>query len=183
MRIFEHAFDFAPLEKLDTLCEALAVQGYGVLPDFLEENQAFSLFTELEQLHQEGKLHPSGVGRTAQFITEIRGDQIYWWEPTQPSLPQKDFWAILDALKTQVNRTLYLGIQYIECHYAWYPPGRFYEKHLDAFSGRTGRKLSFVYYLNPDWQASDGGQLRLYLPDKTEDILPIWNQLVCFLSE
>ena len=43
--------------------------------------------------------------------------------------------------------------------------------------------MSAVFYLNPDWQAEQGGALRLYLTDgSTHDVLPEAGTLVVFLS-
>jgi SM-20-related protein len=68
-------------------------------------------------------------------------------------------------------------------HYAVYPPGKFYQKHLDSFQGSNRRKISFVLYLNQDWQTEQGGQLRLYLEDdQIKDVNPEGGTLVCFVS-
>ena len=87
---------------------------------------------------------------------------------------------------------------------AWYPgDGTGYVKHLDsgrASSGSTAeelkksrRKVTALYYLNPDWCVRDGGQLRLFLrPDavstradgaKIWDIAPTLDKLVIFRSD
>ena len=41
---------------------------------------------------------------------------------------------------------------------------------------------STVFYLNSDWHAEEGGQLRLHLAGGTQDLLPNWNRLVLFRS-
>jgi SM-20-related protein len=69
-------------------------------------------------------------------------------------------WA--EQLRTDLNRTLYLGLDGFESHFAHYPPGAFYRKHVDAFKDSGNRVLSLVVYLNPDWSPVDGGQLVLY---------------------
>ena len=68
-------------------------------------------------------------------------------------------------------------------HFALYPPGAFYKRHLDAFKERNARKISLILYLNQDWQVTDGGQLRMYLPEQRLDISPLGGRLVCFRSE
>ena len=73
-------------------------------------------------------------------------------------------------------------------NFAVYPEGAFYNFHLDVFQHTKARKLSIVCYLNFDWVAEDGGQLRLYLPQEDGpeqhiDILPVAGRLVCFNSQ
>ncbi|MEG0248677.1 MAG: 2OG-Fe(II) oxygenase, partial [Pseudomonas sp.] len=67
--------------------------------------------------------------------------------------------------------------------FALYPPGAFYRKHLDRFRDDDRRAVSAVIYLNPDWSADDGGELRMSLRDGVEhDVRPIGGSLVVFLS-
>ena len=45
-----------------------------------------------------------------------------------------------------------------------------------------------ILYLNESWTKADGGQLRMYFPQKdgserVEDVLPLGGRLVVFLSE
>ena len=73
-----------------------------------------------------------------------------------------------------------------EAHYAVYEPDGFYKRHLDSFRGARNRVLSSVLYLNRDWHASDGGQLRIYAPDSegvVETVQPEFGTLAVFLSE
>ena len=92
----------------------------------------------------------------------------------------------MHELKKAFNEYLFLNVHEIEAHFACYPVGSFYQKHLDHFSqvsGNQTRQLSSVLYLNKDWQASNGGELRLYLKDNEFiDILPNAGRLVLFLS-
>jgi SM-20-related protein len=91
--------------------------------------------------------------------------------------------ALMDGLRQGLNRELYLGLDDYECHFAWYPPGAFYQKHLDRFRDDDRRAVSAVFYLNPDWQAEQGGALRLYLADETtRDVQPQAGSLLVFLS-
>jgi SM-20-related protein len=64
-----------------------------------------------------------------------------------------------------------------------YPPGSYYKRHLDQFKKDDHRKLSVICYLNENWKEEEGGQLRIYLPDKDIDVLPIAGRLVCFRSD
>ena len=70
-----------------------------------------------------------------------------------------------------------LGALRLECNQksaqlAYYPGnGKGYVRHCDSFSEKPGepfRCLTFLYYLNADWEESQGGQLRLYLPNQKD---------------
>jgi SM-20-related protein len=92
----------------------------------------------------------------------------------------------MDALKMQLNRQLFLGLRDFEAHFAHYPPGHFYQRHVDAFRGQSNRIVSSVFYLNPDWSEQDDGQLVLYKAgsDKPLQIVqPRFGSMVLFLSE
>jgi SM-20-related protein len=68
-------------------------------------------------------------------------------------------------------------------HRTIYPIGSFYKRHLDQFKKDDKRKLSVICYLNTDWKESEGGQLRIYLPNGSTDIFPLAGRLVCFRSD
>ena len=92
------------------------------------------------------------------------------------------------SLALSLNRHCYFGIRDMEFHYAIYPAGKGYRRHLDVLRHTRSRRLSVICYLNESWETSDGGELRLYLggAHKAEhplDILPVGRRLVCFLSD
>jgi SM-20-related protein len=64
-----------------------------------------------------------------------------------------------------------------------YPAGTYYKKHLDQFKKDDHRKLSVICYLNKDWREEEGGQLRIYLEEGTQEVLPVAGRLVCFRSD
>lgn len=65
---------------------------------------------------------------------------------------------------------------------AAFPPQRRYTRHVDAFPGGPNRLLTLIYYLNPQWQPSHGGQLRLFLPEGPCDVNPVADRLLVFFS-
>ena len=92
----------------------------------------------------------------------------------------------MEQLRLRLNRELFLGLFDYECHYAHYPKGAFYKKHVDAFKGESNRRLSTILYLNPQWQPQDGGELVIYDVDGTTElatVLPVFGSMVIFLSE
>ncbi len=112
----------------------------------------------------------------------IRGDQIDWWHPDQVTVAQQAYLRRLEELRELLNRHLYLSLITQEAHYALYPPQTCYQRHLDRFQDAPERTVSTVFYLNSDWHAEEGGQLRLHLAGGIQDLLPSWNRLVLFRS-
>lgn len=83
----------------------------------------------------------------------------------------------------EVNEGAWLGLTRFDVQLAHYASGGSgYAPHLDAPRGRPGRRLTAVSFLNPAWQASDGGRLKLHLEPHVE-IDPRLGHLVVFLSE
>jgi SM-20-related protein len=165
-----------------TAADALAGDGWCVLTGLLAPARTLALAAECAALHAARRLASARVG-AAHTATELRGDHTQWLDPAAPSPPQRAFIARIDALRLALNRQLMLGLVECESHYAVYPPGARYARHLDRLRDDDARVLSAVFYLNENWQEADGGALRLYLGDGTHrDILPHAGTLLLFLS-
>jgi SM-20-related protein len=123
-----------------------------------------------------------GSGADAQRREDIRGDFTCWLrEPLYPA--ERSLLDRLEGLRLELNREATLGLFELELHYARYPPGAGYARHVDQPLGTTQRQVSLVLYLNADWQPADGGVLRLHdSDDRTLDIQPVGGRLVCFLT-
>lgn len=65
-------------------------------------------------------------------------------------------------MRQRINQSLMLGLFGFESHFALYPTGSFYRRHLDQFQGASHRTVSCITYLNDDWLPEHGGALRLY---------------------
>lgn len=68
----------------------------------------------------------------------------------------------MECLRVALNRELFLGLAEFEAHYAHYPPGTFYKKHVDRHCDSNARVISVVFYLNNDWSAEAGGELLMH---------------------
>ncbi len=129
----------------------------------------------------------AGIGRKDdhQKNETIRSDKIHWLDNSNAL--EGCFLDYMDELKAYMNKRLFMGLFSYECHFAHYQPGAFYKKHLDAFKGQTNRLLSTVLYLNPDWQAENGGELVIYDSEDHDKELtrvsPHFGTLVTFLSD
>ncbi|MDE1168367.1 MAG: 2OG-Fe(II) oxygenase [Pseudomonas sp.] len=166
------------------IVDDLAEHGWSQQDLFLPNALTAQLAAECRRRSAEGELAPAAVGRgPAQEIREgIRGDHIQWLEEGD-SEPSDCYMQMMDSLREALNRGLFLGLEEFECHFALYPPGAFYRKHVDRFRDDDRRMVSVVLYLNDDWLAEQGGQLRMYLAGEREhDVLPSGGCLVVFLS-
>ena len=121
-----------------------------------------------------------GGGGGLQRRAEIRGDSICWIVP--PLLPaERILLQDLENLRLEFNAQAWLGLFELELHYAWYPPGAGYARHVDQPQGRAQRRVSLVLYLNEGWVPGAGGELRLFDPaGHHRDIEPVAGRLVCF---
>lgn len=169
----------------DQIAAAIASSGYAILPSALPLPLLDALYI-LFSSFDETALKTAGTGRddTYQVNQAIRQDEIFWLEHRFPETVAYQDWA--ETLRLNLNRRLFLGLFDYECHYAHYPVGAFYRKHIDAFQDSPNRVLSTVLYLNPDWHPGDGGELVLY--DESgekhlEIIAPTYGKLVVFLSQ
>jgi SM-20-related protein len=123
-----------------------------------------------------------GAGAAQQRLQRIRGDFTCWLqEPLLP--PERVLLDRLEGLRLELNRDAFLGLLELDLHYAMYPPGARYERHVDQPQGTEVRKLSLVLYLNAQWQNFDGGELRIHQDDGSFiDVEPLEGRLVCFLT-
>ena len=169
---------------LPTIIDRVADNGYCIVDNFLPKQQLQALYDYSQQLPAQ-YWNMAGIGRQqSQTInTMVRNDRIYWLTPDQPE--HADYLAIMEQLRVEFNRSLFMGLFDYECHLAHYPNGAFYKKHLDAFKGRSNRVLTTVFYLNPEWREEDGGQLVIYgaQGEVLETVLPQQGRLVVFLSD
>jgi len=166
------------------IVDDLAERGWSQQNLFLPDALPRALAAECRQRAAEGELAPAAVGRGPflEIREGIRGDRIQWIEPGQAPACDR-YLGLMDSLREAMNRGLFLGLEDFESHFALYPPGAFYLKHVDRFRDDDRRAVSAVLYLNDDWLPEHGGQLRMYLENGVErDVVPIGGCLVVFLS-
>lgn len=166
------------------IVDDLASHGWSQQNIFLPETLTRALAAECRKRETEGDLAPAAVGRGAtQEVREgIRGDHIQWIEPGESEACDQ-YLGVMDSLREAMNRSLFLGLEDFECHFAFYPPGAFYRQHLDRFRDDDRRMVSAVLYLNEAWLPESGGQLRMSLKGGVEhDVQPTGGCLVVFLS-
>lgn len=166
---------------IDLILDGLTEKGFAVVPHFLDAAAVSQLASVMQE--RRSLFYPAGIGRQAglQVSGEIRGDDICWLDASDPLAG--GVLGQLDAVKAALNSQLFLGLHELECHFAAYPVGTFYKRHLDQHRGEDTRLVTVVLYLNPEWNKEDGGELRLYLDEQQHlDIIPQGGTLVVFLS-
>lgn len=161
------------------LADGIAVQDDFVAPQLLRE-----LIECAAVRRHRGEFTPARVGAAGQARREphIRGDSTAWIAG-ELGAAERSLLADFEALRLRLNGAGYLGLFDLETHYACYPPGAGYERHVDRPRGTRGREVSLVLYLNEHWDASAGGQLRFFeASGGHRDVDPLPARLVCFRS-
>jgi SM-20-related protein len=136
-------------------------------------------------LARRGALRPAAIGRGAEraLAPAVRGDLVRWIDPSAPTRGEARVLGRVERLRCGLNERLQLGAFDLELHWALYPPGAAYARHVDQARSSDARVVSLVLYLNPDWRVEDGGALRLHLAPEPIDVLPEAGTLVAFRSE
>ena len=176
--------------EYEQIIDALLADKYAVADGFFSSEEIDALQDSLREKYDGQGFKKSAIGNQAneKVMDAVRGDYILWLdEETADAAEQRYFDKINDFVQ-YLNRTCYLGITDKEFHYAVYPEGTFYKRHLDTFQNDSRRKLSIVCYLNDeDWQPEFGGELTIYLNEngsETEkNIYPLKGRMVIFESQ
>lgn len=174
------------MDKYGRIAADLAAQGWSVCQDFLAADAVNAMRSDVQQHWQDGAFRRAAIGRgeTMQVHGGVRGDHIAWLDGV--SAAQQAFLDEMESLRLALNRALFLGLFEYEGHLTFYPPGAFYGRHLDRHRDTDSRMVSCVAYLNEGWQADDGGELRLFASEGSEErsiiVAPRAGSFVCFLS-
>ena len=156
-------------------------RGYTVIPNAINKELIADLMADCYRINPHFSL--AGIGRLnhLQIDDNIRKDKTYWFDGS--SQAQLTYLAVMESIRTTLNRTFFMGLFDYECHYAKYTHGDFYKKHVDAFKGRSNRVFTSVLYLNTP---NEGGELVIYKPKSKVvevSISPEAGTLVLFESE
>jgi SM-20-related protein len=161
----------------------LSRTGISIQDRFVSSAQA-GLLRECAKTRQtRGEFAAARIGSSGaeQRQENIRGDFTCWLQ--EPLLaPESALLQRLEELRLQLNRDAFLGLFELELHYAKYPPGAAYARHVDQPRGSAARNLSLALYLNRAWRRVDGGELRIHGANEFTDVEPLEGRLVCFLT-
>lgn len=175
------------LLNYELMTDDLCAKGYHVIDNFLPQKDYEALVNKATHLDEHGLYQQARIGsqNDLQQNEQIRTDSIYWIDDTSEEPCTQAYFNTVNALARHLNHSLFLSLSEFETHFASYPPGTFYKKHVDQFKATKNRKISCVYYLNSQWSESFGGALRVYNQQNELIIhtLPIGNRFICFNSE
>jgi SM-20-related protein len=176
-------------ELLDHISAEIYQNSFVIVDNFVDEEFRNALLAEQMQLVNQGKFRHAAIGKGGQkqVRAEIRSDEVLWMDADDLSPLQAAYWEKLEGIRKALNQRCFLGLKSFEGHFARYPVGSFYKRHLDQFQAVPHRVVSVILYLNDSWMLEDGGALRMYFPQENgteliEDVLPVGGRLVIFLS-
>lgn len=172
-----------------TLIADLAEKGWAHVRHAVPDDLANALRARLIALDAADALKLAAIGRgeSQMKATAIRKTRIRWLDGSDPA--EQQFLEGCEALRRAINEALFAGLFEFEAHFAHYPQGGHYARHLDAFADKPrDRVISLVVWLNEDWQAGDGGELDLWTRPEDIDppiatLVPLGGDLVLMLSE
>jgi SM-20-related protein len=182
--------DFVENPLYEQIITDILELGYSIADGFFSEDEVEKLRISLLNKYEEDNFKKAAIGnRTNENIVKsIRGDFILWMDEAKANEAELIFFNKVNNLINYLNKTCFLGILQKEFHYALYPQGTFYKRHLDTFQNDDRRKLSFVFYLNDNtWNPENGGELMLYLKENNQEVskvvYPLPGRVVIFESQ
>ncbi|GIL47055.1 hypothetical protein Vafri_3886, partial [Volvox africanus] len=165
--------------------------GYAVVDGVFGRDMARQLRSEVLHLYEQGLMHKNCTHLVKDNATSlVEKSHIHEAELTLDSGIQAaaPLCAALNSDRTLATLLslflpqLTLDSQAIKLQYNAGSGGCF-PMHYDSDEQLDGRRVTAIFYLNPGWGSSHGGQLRLYpFPRAPLDISPLEDRLVLFAS-
>ena len=139
-------------EVLDRISAEIYQNSYVIINDFIDEEFRKALLIEQTELLDKGMFRHAAVGKGGQkqVRTEIRSDEVLWMDQENLSPLQAAYWEKIEQIRQVLNQRCFLGLRSFEGHFARYPIGSFYKKHLDQFHAVPHRVVTVIVYLNED---------------------------------
>ncbi|MCX2678944.1 2OG-Fe(II) oxygenase [Galbibacter sp. EGI 63066] len=182
--------DFTENPLYESIINDLLDRQYSVTDNFFSEEEVELLRNSLLEKYEEDNFKKAAIGSKfdEQVVKSIRGDFILWIDEQKANEAEVVFFSKINSLVQYLNKTCFMGILTKEFHYAIYPEGTFYKRHLDTFQSDSRRKLSFVCYLNDEhWKNENGGELVIYKEESgkeiAESLYPLPGRVVIFESQ
>ncbi len=174
----------------------LLAHGFTVIDGFLGRRAAARIRSEIIAMDRAGRLKLGRLQHGTALNTDaaLRNDRIAFVQPDACAPPLAAYLGLIDRLRDELARAPELaerlGGEPDGCNYmaAIYPGGGSrYVKHRDALPYKAGRKLTAIYYLNPDWVPAHGGELQLWpevqgVAKPAVRVAPRSDRLVLFVS-
>jgi SM-20-related protein len=166
----------------DAFLDDLSKKSYAIKDGLFSTQDVVHLRSIAQNLLCEFK--PAHVGHKHETHRDIqvRGDLTHWI-PNLNSNPELiKVYQVLEEMKKALNEKLFLGLSELEIHWAYYPKGSFYRRHIDTHEKGSSRVLSWICYLNENWQSHHGGELKIYTSPE-QIIEPLGGRVIAFLSQ
>lgn len=146
----------------------LEESGFYTRDAFLDTETVLNWKQYAEKLDQQNDFRDSSIGKKGHEVKNatIRSDKILWVHEFTDETEVIGQW--LSDFSGELKNYFRLPINDIEAHFAIYPAGSHYEKHIDNGKDVNNRLFTFIFYLNPNWQPGDGGELVIYDPVDSE---------------
>lgn len=174
---------------LDQISSEIYQNSFAIIDNFISGDFCKALLEEQNSLLKAGKFREAAVGNGDKKLVkpEIRNDAVLWMDSEALTPLQAAYWDKIEEIRNVLNQRCFLGLRSFEGHFARYPKGSFYKRHLDQFQQVSYRVITVILYLNQNWKSVDGGELRMYFPqedgsERIQDVLPEGGRLVIFLS-
>lgn len=187
--LFEQ-LEFQENPLYEMIISGLLEDQYCIVEDFFNAEEVRLIRNTLLEKYDEDNFKKAAIGNRLNETIEkrVRGDFILWINENDGVETEKLFFNKINSLVTYLNKTCFLGLLQKEFHYAVYPEGTFYKRHLDTFQNDDRRKLSLVCYLNDeDWKPENGGELVIYKEENgievAKKIFPLPGRVVIFESQ
>lgn len=155
---------------------------WAVLDSLLSFKESQDLLDGL--LLRKEQMRPARIGSLEQksIQSNIRSDFILWVE--HEADPLFSTWNHrIQQLTKSLKEEFFLPLKSSEFHFAHYPKGSFYSRHIDQPQSSHNRLISVVHYLNPDWNDNWGGQIVLYTKEGPIKIQPKSPRTLIFQSQ
>lgn len=172
--------------NFDEIIHLLNQQGFVITDTAIPPLWHKSLLATGQDLWQQGLFTPGEIGRAKDGLKpQIRGDYIYWVKPDSPE-SEHPFFDWMAQFRQVLNEQYGMGLRSQEFHFARYSGEVGYKKHIDQHRGTDYRKISIVFYLNTDWDESNGGEICFYEPRNPDQeflrAAPLGGRLAIFVS-
>ncbi|WP_081209480.1 2OG-Fe(II) oxygenase [Salegentibacter sediminis] len=189
IQLFEQ-LEFKENPYYEEIIAELVDKQYCIADNFFNAEEVAALRDSLKQKFKEDEFKKAAIGSKVNEVIakSVRGDFILWLNEAEAGLAENYFFNKINSFVNYLNKTCFLGILTKEFHYALYPEGTFYKRHLDTFQNDGRRKLSLVCYLNDeDWKPENGGELVIYTEENGKEvaksIFPLPGRVVIFESQ
>ncbi|KAH9126912.1 hypothetical protein LEN26_008426 [Aphanomyces euteiches] len=179
-----------PPATCEALRRGLEEDGFCILNNFASKDVAQAMRNEAQRLFDEGYMfqsmsvdeHGRSFPKDNVFASELDGNE---WD-VAPTILHYTRSVMLQA--PEMLNSMFPELQISSRAYATklavsLGDGASYPKHCDTAGLPDQRKVTMVYYLNPNWEPSHGGQLQVYAKDGVHVVEPRSDTLAVFWSD